>query len=263
MAVLKCFSIRLSTLFVIVFLGITISFSQDIGNNTQSENRNQLSQELMNSSLNEKTEFSKDFIPEQVIYKYYFRDKFDLELLFESPDYIQNPNYPYSFIIDANYLNAYPDYYAVYYDLENKIVKEEYYENKELVYYTLYFYELSFNSRERIAYITENDENIVFDYFHYKEENASVTIKYTGKIIDYLNVKYRNLREITLISESYNLDLIKHGIWYYYRNNGTLRRKEYWENGYLIKYITYDEDFNETYHDNEGNVISASEFYNL
>jgi hypothetical protein len=246
-----------------MFFVLTFLYTQDIDNDVQTENRTQISIELMNSSLNENTNFDKDFVPDQVIYKYYFRDKFDLGLLFESPDYIENPYYPYSFNIDENYLNAYPNYYAVYYDLENKIVKEEYYENKELIYYTLYFYELSFNSRERIAYIKEGVEYIVFDYFHYKEESASVAIKYTATDIDYLNVKYKNLREITLISEAYNSDLIKHGIWYYYRNNGTLKRKEYWENGYLIKYITYDEDFNETYHDNEGNVISASEFYNI
>lgn len=262
---LKSISLRIIILISIITINLTLLSSQDINGNDDigGESENNSSLRLLNSSLDRNIDFDQNYISKSVIYTYYFRDKLDFSFLMESPDYYDNPNFPYSNKIDSEYLQEYPTYYIVYYDLENKVLREDYYENGELVYYILNFYELSFKIRERVAYLKNGKENNIFDYFHYKLEDATVLIKYNEGEIQYLNVKYKNNKGLTLISEAYNQDLIRHGIWYYYRYNGSLRRKEYWENGVLIKYITYDDDFDETYHDGDGNVITQSEFFDL
>ncbi len=241
--------------------------SQDLGFENESEStrlsREKRSQELMMMSLSNPTDYSFDDITDDNFNVYYFKDKMSCSMIMDSSEFYNSMFFPYSSRIDKSFLGSQKSYYKVYYDVVNRLVREDYFESGKIVHYILYFYEDYYNVRTRVCYFSDTDYNITYDYFNFREDNARVEIKYRDNYIDFIKVEYKTPEGNVINIEQYNDLLEKNGVWYFYDEKVILVKKEFWRNGALIKYFTCGDGFKRTYYRGDGSTISKDEFYNI
>lgn len=242
-------------------------------NEEESTNREALSKQLISYSLNssDTERYSTEYIPENVDKVKYYAQKLNIELYLDYPEYSEDPNFPYSGILDPNYKEHYKNYYVVYFDRSNRIIREDYYENASLRHYIFNIYKNNKKTRNRITYIKESGNLATYDYFYFnkdsyfeiKEDSVVVTIRYENQFTLYYKVEYNYEKGHTYISQQYSRILEKDGVWYYYDKDSMLRRKEFWRKNNLIKYQIHLGFLVIVYYNGRGAPISKEEYNNL
>lgn len=246
--------------FILIIFHTNFSYIYSQNNEKDNEEQENISLKIIRKSLNYPNNFPFEYVPPDTCNIYYFQSKLDITLYIEYPEYYKDDYFPYSEKIDPDAIYIYDSYYVVYYDEDNKIIREDYYEDYELLYYLFKFYRDGLQIRERITYPKQSGKKSVYDYFTHYNENAMVIVKYDNENIDYINIKFNDDNNQTIRSEHYNNRLEKHGIWYYYDENIILIKQEYWKTGKLIKYIIIINIFTIEYYDGKGNNITKEIF---